>query len=56
MTNLELIAYAEQNAQSSTLLTHDQIVQLLSIEPESAEWSALGCLLYTSALQIDRKT
>ena len=42
MTNLELIAYAEQNAQSSTLLTHDQIVQLLSIEPESAEWSALG--------------
>ena len=42
MTNLELIAYAEQNAQSGTLLTHDQIVQLLSIEPESAEWSALG--------------
>lgn len=42
MTNLELIAYAEQNAQSGTLLTHDQIVQLLSIAPESAEWSALG--------------
>ena len=42
MTNLELIAYAEQNAQSGTLLTHDQIVQLLSIAPESSEWSALG--------------
>lgn len=42
MTNLELIAYAERNAQSGTLLTREQIVQLLSIEPESTEWQVLG--------------
>lgn len=42
MTNLELIAYAETHAQTGGVLEREQIIQLLSIEPESAEWEALG--------------
>ena len=42
MTNLELIAYAEQHAQQDALLTREEIVQLLSIAPGSTEWRALG--------------
>ena len=33
MTDLELIAYAEQHAQQDALLTRGEIIQLLSIEP-----------------------
>ena len=36
MTDLELIAYAEQHAQQDALLPHEHIIQLLSIEPGSA--------------------
>ena len=35
MTNLELISYAEQTADKHRLLSREQIVQLLSIVPES---------------------
>ena len=35
MTDLELIAYAEQHAQQDALLTRGEIIQLLSIEPGS---------------------
>lgn len=42
MTDLELIAYAEQHAQQDALLTRGEIIQLLSIEPGSEAWRALG--------------
>lgn len=42
MTNLELLAYAKTNALNGGMLTRDQIIQLLSIVPESQEWRALG--------------
>ena len=42
MTNLELIAYAEAHAEKHETLPREQIIQLLSIEPESEEWAALG--------------
>ena len=42
MTDLELIAYAEQHAQQDALLTRGEIIQLLSIEPGSKAWRELG--------------
>ena len=42
MTDLELIAYAEQHAQQDALLTRGEIIQLLSIEPGSEAWRELG--------------
>ena len=42
MTNLELIAYAEAHAEKHETLPREQIIQLLSIEPESEEWAPLG--------------
>ena len=42
MTDLELIAYAEQHAQQDALLPREHIIQLLSIEPGSDAWRELG--------------
>ena len=42
MLDLELIEYAEKRIHSKEVLSKEQIVQLLSIEPGSRAWEALG--------------
>lgn len=56
MTDLELIAYAEEHAQQDALLTKEQIMQLLAIEAGSAVWKELGAAArrVTSRLTGDR--
>ena len=42
MLDLELIEYAEKRIHSKEVISKEQIVQLLSIEPGSRAWEALG--------------
>lgn len=50
MTNLELITYAEQNAQSGTLLTHDRLYSCCPLSQRvqnGAHWERRHAELHT---------
>lgn len=42
MNDAALIAYAEQHAKKGNMLTKEQLIQLLSIQPDSAAYQELG--------------
>lgn len=52
MTDLELIEYAEKQIHSGSLLSREQIVQLLGIAPGSEEWTALGRAAHRAAMEL----
>ncbi|PHV71248.1 radical SAM protein [Sporanaerobium hydrogeniformans] len=56
MTDLEIIAYAEAQAETGKLLPRDSIIQLLAIETGSETWKELGAAArrVTSRLTHDR--